>query len=653
MKFSCPECQTRYSIAEDKLPAARTLRMTCKRCGTIIRFAGPSAEDSPPSPSTSKKRKIKNEFDVTRVASLEDLERLRMESEQQQSENKKDTRGPSADVTRVASIDEIEKALRKGGQHTTTREQTDPANDGEWYVLIGGKQKGPVSHDSVLRLLKEREIDARTYMWKDGMGDWKRMGTLEAFSDACAHAKDATWRVVKAVNPKNKENTEDTGVSTNVTIVTDGQILHDEIEDTSVKTNAHQTSASDTDAWEKPVRQPFEDSQPTGMNEVGDANEFASEQPTKNQDSFEAQKTTGDPDGYTYRSQQSQPSFGQDRARNARDSATNSGLTSLDVFASKKSGPAHSPPSHEPMPFGEDTHPPFVGNLRAQETSPDPPSTHIEHGNGYYEAPPGESTRYYIATAGLYKRRKNHLVAMVITLMACAVVVGILSLDILGLVELPGMGLFYETAGFVDPNRDRGLKRVQDKLSQGDLTKEERAQLESLRVKLLGLGKPGSGKRFLEKRNVAILKNQDIEPNKPRTRRSAPPKKDIISDVFSDTRKLETKVHLGKRSAVQLPNLPDGLTQEAITKVVTENTTSVNLCLAESSRKSERLSGKMEIAMTISPDGSVLDVHIPTPAFKNTAMAACAQRRIKNWRFPQFRGDPITVIYPYVLHMGF
>jgi hypothetical protein len=34
-------------------------------------------------------------------------------------------------------------------------------------------------------------------------------------------------------------------------------------------------------------------------------------------------------------------------------------------------------------------------------------------------------------------------------------------------------------------------------------------------------------------------------------------------------------------------------------------------------------------------------------------MASCAIKRIRNWRFPAFNGEPVTVTYPYVLEMTF
>jgi outer membrane biosynthesis protein TonB len=75
----------------------------------------------------------------------------------------------------------------------------------------------------------------------------------------------------------------------------------------------------------------------------------------------------------------------------------------------------------------------------------------------------------------------------------------------------------------------------------------------------------------------------------------------------------------------------------------------LTLCFTESTRKGEKLSGKMEIEVTITADGSVSNVEIATTDFKKTVMASCTVRRVKNWKFPRFNGEPVVVVLPYIL----
>ena len=68
-----------------------------------------------------------------------------------------------------------------------------------WFLLIGGEQIGPVSRERVLFMLQEREIDRRTYAWKEGMADWIRLESIDTFKSEAENAGDARWRVVAPI----------------------------------------------------------------------------------------------------------------------------------------------------------------------------------------------------------------------------------------------------------------------------------------------------------------------------------------------------------------------------------------------------------------------------------------------------------------------
>ena len=50
------------------------------------------------------------------------------------------------------------------------------------------------------------------------------------------------------------------------------------------------------------------------------------------------------------------------------------------------------------------------------------------------------STKLFMATAGLYKRRRTHRIAAAVGILAILLLITILSLDMMKVVELPGMG---------------------------------------------------------------------------------------------------------------------------------------------------------------------------------------------------------------------
>ena len=52
----------------------------------------------------------------------------------------------------------------------------------EWYVVIDGEQVGPVTTVEIESYFSSGKIDAETYGWKDGMGDWMHLVDIAEFA---------------------------------------------------------------------------------------------------------------------------------------------------------------------------------------------------------------------------------------------------------------------------------------------------------------------------------------------------------------------------------------------------------------------------------------------------------------------------------------
>ncbi len=185
MKFACPKCNTRYSIADEKVPPAKTLRFPCKKCGNVIRLRRKGAKKAAPKKVAAPKE------GATQVASLAEINKLRS-----QAARPVETRSPGGakETTRVASVSEIRGMVEQSNL------RTDGGEEPEWYVLVDGKQQGPITKAALFNQLHNKEIDKRTYIWRDGMGDWKRIGKMEEFQAAADGAGDAAWRVMAPIN---------------------------------------------------------------------------------------------------------------------------------------------------------------------------------------------------------------------------------------------------------------------------------------------------------------------------------------------------------------------------------------------------------------------------------------------------------------------
>lgn len=143
MNFSCHQCQRRYSISDEKV-RGRTVKVRCKNCQNIISVEGPPAEME----------------ESTRVVSLADVERLRA---QERSLAEEETSAvPEASAEQTPWEDE------------PTRTMPVPSTRSPWFVMVKGKQEGPLDEAALGELVASGTVSPRNFFWQQGMADWKR-----------------------------------------------------------------------------------------------------------------------------------------------------------------------------------------------------------------------------------------------------------------------------------------------------------------------------------------------------------------------------------------------------------------------------------------------------------------------------------------------
>jgi len=638
VKFACPKCTTRYSIADEKVPAGATLRFPCKKCGTVIRLRRKGAEvskergEEAPTPRAERPAPASLDAASTRVANINQLARLRKEAAQ--------AFGSEAEQTRVSSKGELDKLLAKERRVVEPEPASSSDNDGEWFALVAGVQKGPVTHAELVGMLARKAIDKRTYVWRDGMGDWQRLGTVDQFKAETSGADSAAWRVMEPTAPATPPaaNFNESTVAMNAQQL-QAQLARTRAPRGAAAAHADQTPVNTEEAPDSVERLSSDVSAPELLDALAGVPP-GERLPREALDEGSGLNTVSAvllPQSLTPVTAGDEDATGGAAARSQEFRAGDFPAATEEPMPASDTGP---------VPFAAST---TSGDADSGEFFSDLPDVN----QAYVNAPPGESTRVFMATAGIYKRRRTHRIAATIGILLSVALVGTVSLDIVGVIQIPGMGMVYDVTGLIDPNKDRAVKRVDDKLSDGALDSSKRSELEAMRRRLLGLSTStatrsrsvgphaGGGEHVGAGEGIKESGNMSEE------------QKSLASSVFNEGSKRETKVNLAEATEVAAPNLPSGLTQEAIFKVIMENSRSMNLCLTESMKKGEKLSGKMEIILTIAPDGSVPEARIDAPEFKSTQMAACTIRRIRSWKFPRFNGDPVTVSYPYVLQMGF
>ena len=131
MKIVCENCSTKYSIADEKV-RGKVFKIRCKKCGHIIvvKGTGMAAADAP-APAEAG------------AGQFDDKE------------------------TRVFDYSGFAENM---------------ATQAVWHLVIDGGQVGPLSPEQVGAKYEAGEIDADTYIWKEGFKDWLRLADCDEFA---------------------------------------------------------------------------------------------------------------------------------------------------------------------------------------------------------------------------------------------------------------------------------------------------------------------------------------------------------------------------------------------------------------------------------------------------------------------------------------
>jgi predicted Zn finger-like uncharacterized protein len=122
VNVTCNKCSKRYVIADEKLVGKASVKIRCKQCQNLITVAGLAAGGQEEASLSSASSGVMS--------------------------------APSGVMAAAAPP------------------EPDPAS--AWYAMVGGKQVGPLEPREFERKTQSGEISLRTYVWKPGMGDWKR-----------------------------------------------------------------------------------------------------------------------------------------------------------------------------------------------------------------------------------------------------------------------------------------------------------------------------------------------------------------------------------------------------------------------------------------------------------------------------------------------
>ncbi|MCC6993453.1 MAG: zinc-ribbon domain-containing protein [Deltaproteobacteria bacterium] len=146
MKFFCDRCQTKYSIADEKV-RRKVLKVRCKTCSNIIEVREPSASGpmpmvgSGPAPAVSKPASpLSAAFDNA----FEDMD-------------------GDGQPTQIANADAMQAAAAAAAPMQL---------EDEWYFAVDGNQEGPLGFRDLVDRVVKVPTGADVLVWRDGFDDW-------------------------------------------------------------------------------------------------------------------------------------------------------------------------------------------------------------------------------------------------------------------------------------------------------------------------------------------------------------------------------------------------------------------------------------------------------------------------------------------------
>jgi predicted Zn finger-like uncharacterized protein len=132
MKIVCDNCATKYSIADEKV-RGKVFKIRCKKCSHIIVVRGGA--------------------------------------------------DGNAEASRDAAAQTGESFATGGEEQPTVSARGGGASDAVWHLVIDREQVGPMTPAEVRAKFADGAVDVETYAWREGFGDWLRLGSIEDFRD--------------------------------------------------------------------------------------------------------------------------------------------------------------------------------------------------------------------------------------------------------------------------------------------------------------------------------------------------------------------------------------------------------------------------------------------------------------------------------------
>ncbi len=585
MKFLCGSCRTKYQISGEKV-RGKILTIRCKKCGAKILVRESLARESAVG---------------TEVAPVAKDERVQAEA----NVRRKSASVSQARVGGSAALASAFDVAMGGGSAEADDMPTSiapvPANlenaGVEWYIAIDGEQHGPYAFAEVVRKVVGGEAQGRHYVWHDGMDNWTRIREVKDLNPYLPSDKKKP-----PPPPPPMDTVEDDPTQGNAKVVD----LAQKRRQLALQAAAHQDVEEDEEATrtDSPI-------------EPGIA--------TTSERAEQLDSVLNEALGIA----------GEGRTTQAEPESAGGELGKAAIAVS---GVADGPDAVKLSPLEdvinfENNEDIFANVPRASEA----------------DMVPRESTRFFVAAAGVNSRKSKNKIAMLMGGFVVLLFVAFMGAWASGVIEIsiPGLG-----NPFARDGSDGALAE------NGSVTDTDREGIDQLINGPKKVVKKTPTRRHRTRRPKSEgggYVDDNSETGAGGTRGAGEAESLTIGSLGNDS--------LGNPIALPEAKLPTGapglppvdtetLPESSIRQVVNANKRSVSICYQQSLKAQEALRGKLEIRVTVSPSGSVTRAYVQTTQFKGSKLGKCIVDKIRGWRSPSFNGEPQQVVVPFVLESG-
>jgi predicted Zn finger-like uncharacterized protein len=594
VRFTCDKCSAKYTVADEKV-RGKVVAVRCTRCGNKITVSGKALLAVPPE-------------DETRVASI-DVEALRA------------TIGVFAPGQDAIASGGPPAAAPVPGPISPDEGRLAPAisiREG-WYVIVGGVQQGPVEAGDLQAHIAAGRVGPRTYIWRDGQGDWKRANDVPEFLPLFALAPAVVPATAPAPPPSPVDASAVAGVDEPAAVPKNGAVS---IEELAAKSEGPASEAKSEPAPD-PEQSPTTEAPPAAAQPP-----VAAEAPI----APTAESATAP-------------------AAAAAEVPSDVQLRPLDRLLFE--GEVASPPSSAGRPIDPSVVTAGALERKTAVATDDPFAAVPDSPTLSKPGEIGEQTRFFINQSGVNRRNPPWKIALAVGMIIGLPVAVLYGLSQMKIVQLEITRVDEATGAEVKTSvfSSEGVSGLKDILL-GTKKRPEAGKKPTPSGSAVAQGdrKPAPGAR--------------AEADDPRIQR---PKIDFGGPMNDAQREKAAEIYKGggvlnldgpKVRSDKLQDKPAvdgkaGLEPAVIAETIGKNSKAFQTCVETELRRNPGFKGgKVLITANLKPSGIVIGSSINKPEIDGSTVGACLKEKARRMVFPAFEGDPFDVEIPLVLTAG-